>query len=50
MWPLALYWCLYVIVQHIFDMQALALNEEWEDALICDISFESMNMNDQIDR
>jgi hypothetical protein len=26
---LALYWCLHMIVQHVLDMQALALNGEW---------------------
>ena len=30
---LALYKCLYMIVQHVLDMQALALNREWENAL-----------------
>ena len=41
---LALYWDLYMIVQHVLDMQAFALNEEWENALTFSISFESMKM------
>ena len=45
--PLALYWCLHMILQHVFDMQALALNEEWKNALILSICFESMKMSDR---
>jgi hypothetical protein len=44
---LALYWCLYMIVQHMLDMQALALNGEWEYALILSICFEGMKMSDR---
>jgi hypothetical protein len=43
---LALYWCLHVIMQHVFDMQALALNGEWENAMILSICFEGMKMSD----
>ena len=43
---LALYWCLYMIVQHVFDMQVLTLNGELENALILSICFEDMKMND----
>ena len=39
---LALYWCLYMIVQHVLDMQALALDREWENALILSICFDNM--------
>ena len=35
---LASYWCLHMIMQHVFDMQTLALNEEWKTALILSIS------------
>jgi hypothetical protein len=42
---LALYWCLHMIVQHVLDMQALALNGEWENALILSICFEGMKMS-----
>ena len=31
---LALYWYLHMIVQHVLDMQALALNGGWKNALI----------------
>ena len=44
---LVLYWCLNMIVQHVLDMQVLALNGEWEIALILSICFESMNMSDR---
>ena len=44
---LALYWCLHMIVQHVLDMQALALNGEWENALILSICFEGMKMSDR---
>ena len=33
-----------MIVQHVLDMQALALNGEWENVLIFSICFENMNM------
>ena len=42
---LALYWCLHMIVQHVLDMQALALNGGWEDAMIFSTCFESMREN-----
>ena len=35
-----------MIVQQVFDMQALALNKEWENAIILSIFFESMKMSD----
>ena len=35
----ALHWCLHMIVQHVLHMQALALNGEWENALILSICF-----------
>ena len=41
---LALYWYFHMIVQHVLDMQALARNEEWENALIFSICFESTKM------
>jgi hypothetical protein len=41
---LALYRCLHMIVQHVLDMQAWALDGEWENALILSICFESMKM------
>ena len=44
---LALHWCLHMIVQHVFDMQALALNGEWENILILSICFEGMKMSDR---
>jgi hypothetical protein len=44
---LALYWCLHMIVQHVLDMQTLALNGEWENALILSICFEGMKMSDR---
>ena len=44
---LALYWCLYMVVQHVLDMQALTLNGEWKNALILSICFEGMKMNDR---
>ena len=44
---LASYWCLHMIVQHVLDMQALALNGEWENALILSIFFEGMKMSDR---
>ena len=34
-----------MIVQYVLDMQALALNEEWENALILSICFESTKMS-----
>ena len=43
---LALYWCLHMIMQHVLDMQALALNGKWENALIWSICFEGMKMCD----
>ena len=43
---LALYWCLHMIVQHVLDMQALAPNGQWENALILSICFESVKMID----
>ena len=42
---LALYWCLHMIVQHVFDMQALIINEEWKNALILSIFFENMKLS-----
>lgn len=44
---MALYWCLYMIVQHVLEMQALARNGEQKNALIFNICFESMNMSDR---
>ena len=44
---LALYWCLHMIVQHVLDMQALALNGEWENALILSICFEGMKTSNR---
>ena len=44
---LALHWCLHMIVQHVFDMQAFAFNEECENALILSICFEGMKMSDR---
>jgi hypothetical protein len=44
---LALYWCLHAIVQDVLDMQVLALNGEWENALILGICFESMKVSDR---
>lgn len=43
---LALNWCLQTIMQYVLDMQPLALNEEWENALIFNIFFESKKMSD----
>ena len=43
---LALYWCLHMTVQHVFDTQALALNGEWENAMILSICFEGTKMSD----
>ena len=43
---LALYWCLHMIMQHMVDMQPLAFNGEWENALFLSICFERMKMND----
>ena len=31
---LDLYWCLYMIMQHVLDVQALTLNEEWRNVMI----------------
>ena len=36
-----------MIVQHVLDMQGLALNGEWENALILSICFEGMKMSDR---
>jgi hypothetical protein len=36
-----------MIVQHVLDMQALALNGEWENALILSIHFQGMKMSDR---
>ena len=44
---LDLYWCLHMIVQHVLDMQALALNGQWGNALIFSNCFEKMNMSDR---
>ena len=44
---LALYWCLHMIVQHVLDMQALALNGEWENTLILSTCFEGMKTSDR---
>ena len=44
---LALYWCLHMIVQHVLDMQALALNGEWENAMVLSICFEGIKMSDR---
>ena len=44
---LILDWCLYMIVQHVLNMQALAFNREWENALILSICFEGMKMSDR---
>jgi hypothetical protein len=30
---LVLYWCLHMVMQHVLDMQALALDGKWENAL-----------------
>ena len=43
---LASYWCLHMIMQHMLDMQALAFNGEWGNALILSICFKSMKMSD----
>ena len=39
---LALYRCLHLIVKHVLDMHTLALNGEWENAMICGICIEIM--------
>jgi hypothetical protein len=44
---LALYWCLHMIVQHVLGMQTLALNGEWENALILSIFLRGMKMSDR---
>ena len=36
---LTLSWCLHMIMQRVFDMQALAFNGRWENALILSICF-----------
>ena len=36
-----------MIVWYVLDMQALALNEQWENALILSICFESMKMSNR---
>ena len=36
-----------MIVQYVLDMQALAFNGEWENALIFNICFEYMKMNNR---
>jgi hypothetical protein len=38
---------LHMIMQHVLDMQALALNGEWENALILSICFENMKMSNR---
>ena len=43
---LALYWCLHMIGQHVLDVQALALNVGWKNALILSICFEGTKMSD----
>ena len=43
---LALYECLHMIVQHLFHLQALALNGDWENSLIFSICFDRMRMSD----
>ena len=35
-----------MIVQHVLDMQALALNKEWKNALILSTCFEGMTISD----
>ena len=42
----ALYWCLHMIVRHVLNMQALALNGEWKSAMFLSIYLESVNMSD----
>ena len=44
---LALYWCLHMIMQHVLDMQALALNKEWKNALILSMCYDSMKMSNR---
>ena len=36
-----------MVVQHVLDMQTLALNEKWENVLILKICFEGMKMSDR---
>ena len=45
---LILDWCLHMIMimQHVLGMQSLVLNEEWGNALILSIFFESMKTSD----
>ena len=43
---IGLYWCLHMIVQHMLDMQALALNGGWKNAFIFSICFKSTKMSD----
>ena len=42
---LALYWCFYLIVQHVLSVQALALTREWKNTMVFSICFESMKMS-----
>ena len=42
---LPLNWYLHMIVQHMFDMQTLALNTKWENALVLSICFEDTKMS-----
>ena len=47
---LALYRRLHIIMHHVLDMQALALNGEWENALILSnrsVCFEGMKMSNR---
>jgi hypothetical protein len=44
---LASNWCLHIIVQHVLDMHVWALNEEWRNAMILSIFFQSMKMSDR---
>jgi hypothetical protein len=40
---LTMYWWLHLVMQHVSNMQELALNEEWETIMILNICFDAMS-------
>ena len=45
---MVLYWCFYMIMQHVMNMQALILRGEWTNVAIFSICFQSLGFRDHI--
>ena len=45
---MVLYWCFYMIMQHVMNMQTLILQDEWTNVAIFNICLQSLGFRDRI--